>query len=191
MEGTKTQIDNIILFGSIVRDEFDKESDIDLFFDTPNEKKLEPEIKSMINSFELRKSKFWELKNIDFPIKPMVGSLKDESWSELKEELISYGITLYGKFESTSKYKNHYVLLSYSLENLDQITKMKFIRSLFGYQNKIKNKTYGKKGYLYEIEGIKLGSNNIMVPIKTIYDVRSLFKKFKITPKMYELWIKE
>src|SRR3989338_10534357 len=103
-------IKRVILFGSVASGEFDKNSDIDLFFDVKGDKtKIESELNNTLKSFEIKSEKTWKLKNISLPIKNIVGDIGEEKWAELKEEMISNGILLSGKFESMPKKMGHYV----------------------------------------------------------------------------------
>ena len=60
----KDKINSIILFGSVARDENDKESDIDLFIDT--KEKIEDEINKIKNNFHdsIKYKKYWALLGI-------------------------------------------------------------------------------------------------------------------------------
>lgn len=185
---------NIILFGSVARGKFDKKSDIDLFFDIKNksdEKFLEESLGTSLKSFEVKSSKTWRLKGINLPIKFLVGDLNSEEWKSLKEDIISNGVSLFGKFETLPERINHYALFYFSLEKLKRKDKMKFLRKMFGYTNIKSKKLYVHKGYLEKMEGIKLGPNTILFPLNEVENVKSIFKKFKITPKIIEVWIRD
>src|SRR3989338_4632819 len=80
-------IKKVILFGSVASGEFDKNSDIDIFFDVKGDKtKIEPELNNTLKSFEIKSEKTWKLKNISLPIKNVVGDIEEEKCAELKEE---------------------------------------------------------------------------------------------------------
>ena len=184
-------IKRVILFGSVASGEFDKNSDIDIFFDVKGDKtKIEPELNNTLKSFEIKSEKTWKLKNISLPIKNVVGDIEEEKWAELKEEMISNGILLYGKFESMPKKMGHYVLINYSLENLTRKKKMKLIRELYGYELKKGKKTYRQDGLLKKSNGYKLGTNVILIPINELRAFKELFKSFKLGLNMREIWTK-
>ena len=187
-------IQNILLFGSIARGKFDKKSDIDIFFDIKNEsykELLEKTLKNSLKSFELRASKTWGLKGVDFPINCIAGDLDAQQWKSLREDIVSNGISLLGKFELMPEKVSHYALFYFSLEKLKRKDKMKFLRKLFGYKNVKMKKTYLHKGRLERIGGIKIGPNNILIPLAEVESIKDIFKSFSITPKIIEVWLRE
>ncbi len=116
----KISLKKVILFGSVARNEFDKNSDIDLFIEPKQKSKIketEKKIKEIKKRFEYEKEHTWKLKNIDYPIKEIIGNLEDLTWKTLKEDIISNGIMLYGKYEELPKKIKHYTLINYSLKN--------------------------------------------------------------------------
>ena len=98
----KEKIKEVILFGSVAKGTFDKKSDIDLFFnikEKKDEKEIEEKLKSILKSFEVKSEKTWALKNIKLPISFIAGNLEDKTWKNIKEEIISSGILLYGEYK--------------------------------------------------------------------------------------------
>ena len=94
-------IRNIILFGSIARGDFDKDSDIDIFIDTKDKKITTDKIVS--DFYQSQKYlKYWKLLGIENTINCKVGNL--DKW-ELKRSIISNGIVLYGKYKAETKNK--------------------------------------------------------------------------------------
>ena len=187
------KIKEIILFGSVAKNSFDKKSDIDLFFnlkEKKNEKEIENELKSILKSFEIKAEKTWELKKIKFPINFIVGSLEDETWKNLRDEIISSGILLYGQYKEMPENLSHNYLFYYSLNNLPRKNKMKFIRKMFGYNLKRGSKKYEQEGFLKEISGMKIGSNALLAPSQEALKIKKLFKDFKIKYRIIESWIR-
>lgn len=181
----------IILFGSVARGEFDSKSDIDIFLEvSPN---LAERAEGLVRKSEKRfsiiagKRGFLGIKN---PIKTIVGNLGEPRWKELKSEMISYGITLYGKFESMPENLSHHSLFSYSLSKIPQKEKMKFLRMLFGYTIKKGGKEYRQTGLLEEIGGEKLSPNSILVPTEKSREIQKTLNSFRVTPEIREVWIK-
>lgn len=186
------KISEIILFGSVAKKSFDKKSDIDLFFNVKEKnEEIEKELKSILKSFEIKAEKTWGLKKVKFPINFIVGSLEDETWKNLREEIISSGILLYGEYKLMPKNSNHNYLFYYSLSNLQRKEKMKFIRKMFGYSLKRGKKEYGQEGFLKEINGLKLGSNVILFPPQEILKIKKIFSDFKIKYKIIESWVRQ
>lgn len=190
----KIPVNKIILFGSIARNEFDKQSDIDLFIEPKQKskiKEIETKIKEIKQEFESEKEHTWTLKNINYPIRELIGDLEDPTWKTLKEDIISNGIMLYGKYEELPKEIKHYALINYSLKNLKQKEKMKFLRTLFGYSIKKAKKIYKQEGFIQQINGKKLTKNIILIPLDESARIKDLFEKFKIKIEMREIWQKK
>lgn len=184
---------NIILFGSVARGDYGKESDIDIFFDIKDKKfetQVEYLLKESLKTFEIKSDNSWKLKNINLPIKYIAGDLKNKKWNPLRTDLISYGISLYGKFENDPKDINHFVLINYKLSNLERKQKMKFIRELFGYNNLKKDKKYSHQGIIESIGGKKLSTNSLLIPISEVKIIKEIMKKYNVTPLIKEIWIK-
>lgn len=182
----------IILFGSVARGDFDTESDIDIFLEVHPSvaKKIEEQVRKTEKRFSVISEKRWVPQGIRNPIKTIVGNLQESRWRELRSDIASSGITLYGKFESLPKNIKHHALFSYSLSKLPQRRKMKLLRTVFGYSVKKKTKLYKQTGMLEEIGGEKLGPNSILVPLEKSREMQKLFNSFKVTPKIHEVWIK-
>lgn len=184
------EIESIILFGSAVRGDYDDESDIDIFIDVKsNTKKIEEAVNESINQFEIKSKETWHLKGMKNPIKCVVGNINDERWGELRKEILSNNLLLYGRMNYKERELSPYHLFEYSLKKLNQNKRMDFLRKIAGYRSKKKKKTYIHKGLLSEINGIKLENNNILVPIKETSQIQEFFRKNKITPKVKEVWI--
>ncbi len=183
----------VILFGSVATGEHDKESDIDLFIDVASEELVEPVerlLKEAEKEFYHVVEKKWRLMGIETPIKSIVGSLETYRWKELKSEIISTGITLYGKYQGIKKGLKHFTIFSYGLSGLNQNKRVSFIRKCFGYSQKQNKKEYLHSGYLKEIGGARLGKNSILVPIDKTKDFHRFLLSFKITPEIREVWVK-
>lgn len=186
------KIRKIILFGSVVRGNFDEKSDIDIFIDVKNKPDvnfINKRLPDVISEFEMEAKETWDLEGIKFPLKCIVGNLEDKTWRDLKRELGINGIVLYGKYEFLPKNVKHSSMFKYSLTNLNKKNKMKFIRNLFGYKTKKGNKIYKHKGMLDHIGGKKISRNLILVPVEESLKLQKFFNSFKISPKIKEVWI--
>lgn len=184
----KDSLKQIILFGSIARGDFDEESDIDLFFEIKNEfneKETEQLIKATINKFEIVAEKTWNLRNINLPIKVIVGRDDDITWENLKEEIKNYGLVLYGQYQEQKENK---ALISYSLKNLNQNEKMNCLRKLYGYTTKTKKKVYSNKGFISTIGAVKTATNQILAKIEDAKKIMALLKEFNVPCKVVKIY---
>ncbi len=183
-------INQIILFGSVARGDFHSKSDIDLFVDTKQPKKIKELIKKELNKFELRAEKTWLLRGINLPLKTIVGDLSQPQWKELREEILSYGKILFGSYEGTSENRKRFFLIIYELKSLSQRSKMTLLRKLHGYKSSKNDKEYVQKGLLQEIGGKKIEANVILINPETWPRVKLLFQPLKVKYTIQEIWTK-
>ena len=176
-------IKEIILFGSVAREEAEKESDIDLFFDV-NEKD-ENQIKEIIKT-ELKKyykskiAETWLLKGIKNPIKIEVGDLN--KW-KLKRSIISQGITLFGEHKELPENLKKYFY--FNIEPINNISKRnRIIRKLFGR----KENNYETIGIIKQDNGKKLTPTSFFCPQENLNNIIELLKKEKINYFFFEFW---
>lgn len=179
----KTPVSEIILFGSIPRGDFDRESDVDIFFDVQNSKN-ENQVKSELKAIQKKYYKsqiynIWKQKGLTNIISTKVGIL--DTW-ELKRSIISGGIVLYGKYKSNIKGKGH---ILFSLDPVKNVTKRnKVIRTLFGR----KEATYNKPGKVEELGGRKLAPTVFLTPMQFSDEIIQFLKKEKVSFKLFEVW---
>lgn len=185
----KDKIRNIVLFGSFARGNQRKDSDIDLFIDVTikNKDEVSKIVNESLKEFEVKSTRTWRIKGISNILVPVVDDLSSEKWRELKRELSSYGITLYGNYQAEIKKSKHQVIIEYNLSKIKQKNKVKLLRSIYGYKLKKNRKIYTQKGILEEIKGSKI-SNAILVDIKDHKNVLNIFKNAKIPIKIREIW---
>lgn len=177
------EIDRIMLFGSVARGDFDKESDIDLFIDS-KDKKLEKEIEIIIDSYhKTQKSKNWEMKGISNPFSCIVGELDSSEWKDLKRGLVNNGIILYGKYKAAAEKINHYTLFSFG-KIKPESRRVSFHRILFGF--KLRKKKY--LGLMEKYNSIKLGKGSILVPVEQAVKMKQFFKEKKVPVRVYDIW---
>lgn len=184
-------INNIILFGSVASGNFDEKSDVDLFIDLPSKadiKDIQKIIDNALNEFEEIVLKKWALRGINLPINCIVGTLDSKRWSGLKREIISNGITVFGRYKELPEKLRHNMLFSFRLSHLEPKNKVKVLRQLYGYKTKKQKKVYTNEGLLDAVGGLKLNPSTIMVPLahyKMIYD---FFGKNKVEFRVREIW---
>ncbi len=174
-----SQIKNIILFGSVAREEANEESDIDIFIDVVKEdKKLEEKILQAKQRFyaSAKCKEYWNLRGVKNEFVLKIGKLSE--WKELKNSIISNGKVLYGKYFDVPEGKN---CTYFIWENIHPETKrILFSKRLFGYMQN--EKRY--QGLLEKYEGIKLGKGIIIVPTEHSATFTTFFRENKITVKI-------
>ncbi len=133
----RDKIRNIILFGSVARQDESKESDIDIFVDIIEDNKvIEKEISFILENFidSVKHKDYWKLFGLKSEIKLTIGNV--DNWKELKPSLIADGIILYGKYKPKIKEGEHKVFFIW--ENIKpNARRVLFNKKVFGYrQNK-------------------------------------------------------
>lgn len=178
------KIQKIILFGSVARGDFTKESDIDLFIDAPQ--KTEKEIEKRLSLFTVSQAnKHWKLRGISQEISLKVGNLN--AW-QIKREIISSGILLYGKYTELPKNARPYLIIRIVETSKKASKQVRLWRALYGYTQKVGKKRYTKQGLLIASEGKKLGKAVIIVPMEKRKAVLDLLKNNKVRFTLHECW---
>lgn len=180
----------IILFGSVARGDFDRESDVDIFIDTPEKKAKEVRkaVDAAQNEFEIYSRRTWKLQGVDMPIKCIVGDINSKKWSALKREIISSGIILYGRYKELPQELRHCFIFSFSLANLKYKNQVSAIRKIYGYSTKKGRKTYRHAGILDGIMGEKLNPSVVMAPAEGYKKLFDFFRKNRVSFRIREVW---
>ncbi len=176
----KDNIKEIILFGSVARQEASTKSDIDLFIDiTKKDSKMEEEAKNITSAYynSTKFNSYWKLLGIKNEINVIVGDLK--KWKSLEQSIIANGITLFGKHTPTIKKGTYYCFFVW--ENVTPNSKrVLFNKQLFGYNQH--QKFY--LGLLQKYNAQKLGKGCIVVPVEQSTIFLKHFQRYKVNVKM-------
>ena len=176
----KNKINTIILFGSVARDESDKDSDIDIFINT--KENIEGEVNKIKDKFydSIKYKKYWVLLGIKNEINLIFGEL--EKW-KLKDSMLGSAIVLYQHYSAKlSGGKNKAVLY---WENIKpDVKRVMLNKRIYGYNH------YGKKylGLLEKNNGVKIGSNVIIINIEELSLFLKVFRKSKIPIKILRIF---
>lgn len=178
------KIRKVILFGSVARGDFTDESDIDLFIDAPQE--IEKEVEKIRSLFEVSQiNKHWKLRGISQELSLKTGNL--DAW-QLKREVISSGILLYGKYTELPKDARAYLIIRIVETSKKAAQQVKLWRALYGYTQKVGKKRYVKRGLLTASEGKKLGKAVLALPMEKRRAVLDLLNKHKARYTLHECW---
>ncbi len=176
-------IDRIILFGSVARNFFDDESDIDIFVDT--KKNIEKDIEKLLKMFnESEIHKRWILKGLKNSISINVGNFN--KWN-LKRDVISDGIILYGKFKDVPENVEYYLLVKPSFKKFNKSKQVSLWRKLYGYKQRVGKKVYETKGIVKNLNGMRF-DGVIIVPVKNKNELLQFLNKEKISYTVNEIW---
>ena len=177
-------VERIILFGSVARDEGTKESDIDIFIELKKKtKNTEKKIKKVLQDFyQSREAMLFKAKGIENKINIKLGKLRE--WEELYKSIASTGIILYGPYEIKELPSG---VKQYTIIFWDKIGKNRgaFLNKIYGF--KIKNKVY--VGLLSKFNGKRIGKSCIMLPTQYKRDIFRLLRAYKVRAKTIEIFI--
>ena len=179
-----SKIRRVVLFGSVARNEFDKDSDLDLFIDSIEH--IEPEISSALRSFNAARRRVWDLKGVTIPVKVTTGVLEKPAWENLRMELGDHGIVLHSRFSTAPVLKEH-ILVNYSMDNLTQPVKMRLLRRLYGYTIKKDGKTYPQQGIVSKEGGLRIGQNVFIIPIGSKKKIEAVLQETKSKYQMRKI----
>ena len=178
----QVEVKSIILFGSVARNNFDEESDIDLFVecDKKDEKKVEIMLDLYKKTEEYEKFILDGVKN-ELSIKS--GRLDD--WKDLKRSIISGGIMIYGSYNGVPDKLAHKLLFLLNFEGVSRAIKIKVWRNIYGYKQKVGIKLYVMKGKAER----KIGRGAFLVSIQDSQEVINYLKKNKIKYSLLDVWV--
>jgi predicted nucleotidyltransferase len=181
------KVSMIILFGSVVRGEAKKSSDIDLFIET--KKDIEKEVGRIKEEFykSVKVKKYWSLLGIKNELHCEIGELRE--WKELEKSLIAQGIVLYGKYKSKKQGKLYYLFTVQHDKKRNR--NISLWRKLYGYKQRVNNKVYVKEGLVKEYEGEKIARGVFIIPSEHAQKIMLFLKNNKINRKIVLIWKEE
>ena len=184
-ERTAEKIRAVYLYGSAVRNDLSRESDIDVFIDCEehDEKAVEKAGLSAVSRFyDSKDYEKWKLLKFTHPISVNTGTMK--SW-ELRTSIESEGIILYSKQALTVQGRRE-TLFSITLPSKRE-KYLKFTRNFFGR----KEKPYKGTGIIDTLQGKKISSNVFTIPKERQKETMIALEKFGVDYSMKEYYILE
>ena len=179
----KKDIRRIFLFGSVVRGEAGKDSDVDIFVETDLD--LQDKINKILDDFykSVKYTKYWKPLNVKNQIKIINGKLED--FPDLERTLISNGVILYSIYEENIKGKNYSLfVVEFKGEFKD---KMRMWRKLYGSKQVRNKKIYTKKGVIEAYYGRKIAKGVFIIPIENSNDVIKELRKLRVKYRVFDL----
>jgi len=175
------KIKSVILFGSVARGDFGRDSDIDIFvdlYDLGNKDQVKEEAERRLKNFYKSDSfEKWELRGIDNEINLKIGDL--DNW-KLKDSIISDGISLYSSYKEVPE-GDHFVLFTF--KPIKPVKKRnRVIRKLFGRND------HPSKGLVEEMKGKKLTPRSFVVPRKNMEEVKEILDNNDVDYSFYQLY---
>ncbi len=167
-------IKSILIFGSAARGEATKDSDVDIFIDiTDKEVDIEKETKKAVNDFynSVKYRDYWRLLGVQNEISVVSGFL--DKW-KLKDSMAGSSIVLYGPFsQQTQDGKNKIILTWGNIKNNSK--RVMLNKKLFGH----KHYKHTYQGIMQTHEGVKLGTNVLLIPTEHLNLFLKELRKFK------------
>jgi hypothetical protein len=177
-KGIAGHINAIYIFGSAVRGELEKESDIDVFIDTGNAE-VEVLVNKSISVFMKSKDyDKWKLMNFTYPFSVQIGAL--EKWG-LKSSIGAEGILLYSKTPATTL-TNRNILFTVILPK-KKSPYLQFIRSFFGR----KEEGYNDTGIVGNLQGTRISATVFIIKKEHQQNIESALQKQKINYSFREI----
>ena len=185
LDHDSSKVKQVILFGSVVRGEAGKNSDVDIFIDILD-LRLELKIDKIKEEFyeSVKVKKYWNLLQVDHDINCSVGKL--EEWMELERSMIAQGMVLYGKYVGNSKVEPYYLFKVTPGKNRAQ--NISGWRQLYGYTQKVGRKQYVQQGLVIRCGGSKLARGVFIIPAKGMHQVILFLRKNRFTHTLLPIW---
>ncbi len=175
-EEIKDKIKGIYLYGSAVRGELTKDSDIDIFIDSDESVQKIAEA-SLGLFYESKDYDKWRLSRFTHPISIQSGIM--DEW-QLNKSIGSEGLALYStKIESGGTRE---VIFTIEMPKIKK-DYLKFTREMFGR----KEKGYKGSGLLGACRGNRLGTNTLMVPNGEQKTIKDYLNRSKVRYSLKEI----
>jgi len=182
-----SEIESVIVFGSVARDQAGKGSDIDICIVLKNEN-TKNNISSKILDIEEKYDKNINLVFTD-------SSFKDLD-RQFIETILREGITVYGKKPDASIKQlelEPYEIIKFDLSNLTQSKKMKIKRLLYGIKTKKKYKgkiyTNKQEGLVEKLGGLRIGIASILIPEKKSWELENILREKGVSLRKITIWL--
>ncbi len=170
-------IETIYLYGSAVRGQLQKESDIDLFIDT--ERDIEKQVNAAIGRYYISQD-YEKWKHLGFTPQISIQTGKLEEW-QLKISISAEGLLLYSK-KGGKAYTERFDLFILELPK-NKKKYLHFIRSFFGR----KEPGYRDGGFLSKLQGEKLSSNVVLIKKEHEAELLKWLQKEKVNYSFKEI----
>ncbi|RLF51410.1 MAG: hypothetical protein DRN24_05035 [Thermoplasmata archaeon] len=182
-----SEIETVIVFGSVARNQAREESDLDICIILKNEN-----TKNNISNKILDLEKKYD-KNINLIFtEPSFKNLD----RQFIETLLREGITIYGKTPDVSIQQlelEPYEIIKFDLSNLNHSEKMKIKRMLYGIKTKKKYKgkiyTNEQRGLVEELGGLRIGIASILIPEKMSWELENILRKNGVSLRKITIWL--
>ena len=182
-----SEIETVIIFGSVARDQAGKESDLDICIILKNEN-LKSNISNKILDLE---EKYDKNINLVFT-NPSFKNLD----RQFIETILREGIVVYGKKPDASIQQlelEPYEIIKFDLSNLDHSKKMKIKRLLYGIktEKKYKGKIYTnkQKGLVEKLDGLRIGIASILIPEKKSWEIENILRENGVSLRKITIWL--
>ena len=170
------RVRDIILFGSVVRDDWTEESDLDLLVDTPRPAKLRTRIAKLHAEFlqSVKVTRYWSLLGTRPEISLHVESI--DEWPAAHLPLLKDGHVLYGRYRGIQASPGRLVALISWEDVSPPARRVNLYRKLSGY--KTASKRY--PGLLEKEGGEKLSKGAVLVLLSTLEAFKQVFLELEV-----------
>lgn len=170
----------VLLYGSFAREDFGPRSDVDIFV-----------IVESASAIERVENRILEIKT-ERTIQPVIRTLVELKGTDsgLLKNIFQQGKLIFLRKNldlpvSAMLDLKPYKLVSFSLSNLDQKTKIKFDYALYG----TRKKNYKYMGLLNLNKGKKISRGCILVPEETWSSLKEFFDSYSVMINIEDVWL--
>ncbi|MBI4182278.1 MAG: nucleotidyltransferase domain-containing protein [Candidatus Aenigmarchaeota archaeon] len=177
------QIRSIILFGSVARGDYGKDSDVDLFIDVRKHTKgMERRLQELDKAFfaSAMYKDYWSMLGVTNVFRAIAGDL--EQWADVRESILANGIVLYGPYRGIAEKQALKMLFTWDVIN-DASKRVHLDKKLFGFR--AKGKAY--PGLVASCGGEKLGPRCVLAPAEHHRTLLRVFRDMRIVVHVREV----
>ncbi|MFQ6072761.1 MAG: nucleotidyltransferase family protein [Methanosarcinales archaeon] len=187
----------VILFGSLVKGDFHKKSDIDmlLLFDTDGN----PEVGEELSSAQRVASEIAIKYDLDNSFAFVCANINNmqEIDTDFLYEVARTGFLIWGKpqfmfFKELKEMLSPMTLVNYTTKGLNERDKTIVYRFLYGYRvkKKVNGKEYiNQKDGIVDLFGEKLGKGVFLIRAEKLEEILNIFNQYKVLYKYRKVWI--
>ncbi len=180
-------VNRIILFGSVVRGEAVKGSDVDFFIDVKRNSVVFKRIIEKVERdfYESREGLLFKVRGVDNKVNVKVGKL--DAWEDLRDGMVGNNIVLFGRDIIEDKRDVGKGRVEYLIASWDKVGKNRgaFLNKLYGFS--VGGKRY--EGLIERFGGRRIGKSCIMIPKSKSEEISKLFKKYIVKVRVMNVLV--
>ena len=188
----KYSIRKILVYGSAARGDFDKGSDVDLFFDCVEGgdrlKHLSTQIEKAKEGFASsgRQGK-WNIAGIKNEFSIIIDNIDSEKWDDLRKSMGSHAVVLWERYTKKSEDIKPYSLITWKIPAKEAGKRVQLARKIYGYSSR--GKRYN--GLISSTKARVFSNSVVIIPSEYTNKYRELFRELKVRYKIKQAYFEE